>query len=312
MKKVISRRDGKVRSIYMLDSNEVLLVTHDRLSVFDAIVPILIQDKGKILNQLSTFWFKWMRQFEIASHFITDDFDEMDVDLDNMRCDNGDCYTVEYLRGRVMLCKKTYVYPVEAIVRGYLTGSGWKEYQAKGTLAGQALPQGIPLCGQLPNGCFTPSTKAESGHDENITFERMQSLLGDAYHPTGDTAADKLRDIACDLFKKASEYAKERSIIIADTKFEFGYVANAPQGVPKRLVIDEVLTPDSSRFWDATTYEPGKEQPSMDKDIMRKYYMSIGYAGDGEAPAPPADVIDATRNAYINIFTRLTGKEPVL
>jgi len=273
----------------------------------------LVPGKGKILNQLSAFWFRWMRSLGIENHFITDDVDAMDVDWATLAppeqevTDHDAAWYKEYCRGRSMLCIKTEVYPIEAIVRDFLVGSGWKEYQAKGTLAGLPLPANIPLSGKLPNSQFTPSTKAESGHDVNITFEEMQGLLGGV--------ANRIRDLSLSLFTKASEYAKERGIIIADTKFEWGWthVANDNRRSDRNLwLIDEVLTPDSSRFWDAATYEPGKDQPSLDKDNVRRYYKSIGFTGDGDPPPPPADVIEATRKAYIGVFTRLVGKEPVL
>jgi phosphoribosylaminoimidazole-succinocarboxamide synthase len=207
---------------------------------------------------------------------------------------------MEYLRGRTMLCRKTEVFPIEAIVRGYLVGSGWKEYQKSGTLAGQPLPANIPLAGMLPEARFTPSTKAESGHDENITYEQMSEKIG-KYN------AEIICDSSLRLYQEAWRYALSRNVIIADTKFEWGQTADG-----KILLIDEVLTPDSSRFWDAALYESGTEPKSFDKDGVRSYYRSAGFTGEGIAPIIPEEVIQDTRDRYIEAFTRLVGAKPIL
>jgi phosphoribosylaminoimidazole-succinocarboxamide synthase len=308
MKKIISKRAGKVRDVYTLDSGELLMVASDRISVFDGGLPTPIPGKGKILNQISEFWFKYL---DYPNHCITTNLDEMDIDWDSMGGKLSGTVDRAYCEGRSMLCRKVNVYPIEAIVRGHLVGSGWKEYQAKGTLCGEHLPEGIVQAGQLPKTTFTPSTKAEAGHDENISVARMQEILCD------DQASGAIMINSIALYEKAYAYAFKRGIIIADTKFEWGwfdYGCNPDTGKAERAVIliDECLTPDSSRFWDVESYKPGTEPPSFDKDGVRRWAREQGYNGEGTPPIIPESLVGETQEKYIEVFRRLTGKEPVL
>lgn len=310
MKKIISKRSGKVRDIYTLDSGELLMVASDRISVFDGKLPTPIPGKGKILNQISEFWFRWIDQNipNIKHHCITTNLDEMDVVFAPSYFDPPAGNTespIRYLTGRTMLCKQLQPLPIEAIVRGHLVGSGWKEYQEKGTLAGGRLPEGILLAGTMPDGpVFTPSTKAENGHDENISCSQMREIIG-------GHAGENVEMYSLELYQKAYTYARTRGIIIADTKFEWALERN--EGDRRNVyLIDEVLTPDSSRFWDIATYQPGTEPPSLDKDNVRRWAKSIGYKGEGEAPVVPSEIVEKTQQTYIEVFKKLTGKEPVL
>lgn len=281
-------RRGKVRDVYDL-GDRLLLVATDRISAFDCILPTPIPGKGRILTALSAFWFE---RFGGAGphHFISVIDDEVPPGLEAF---------ADQLRGRAMLCRKAEVVPIECVARGYLSGSGWKEYQAQGTVCGIALPKGLRQCEALPEPIFTPATKAESGHDENISFDEACERVG------GDVMRE-LRDRTLSLYRQAAAYAERRGIILADTKFEFGRTSGG------LMLIDEVLTPDSSRFWPADEYEPGRDQASFDKQFVRNYLQSLADAGqwDKTDPAPrlPDDVIAATRGRYLEAYERLTGR----
>ncbi len=277
---------GKVRDIYQVSKDRLLLVATDRLSAFDCILPTPIHNKGRILTALSKFWFDRLGHF-LDHHLITTDLDKMPDHL----------HKYDDLRGRSMLVKRTEVFPVECVVRGYLEGSGWKDYQATGKVCGHDLPIGLKQCSQLPEPIFTPATKAATGHDENITEMEFVKVLG------AETAA-KLSSLSLRIYKEASEYARSKGIIIADTKFEFGRDA---QG--NILLIDEVLTPDSSRFWAAETYEAGHAQPSFDKQYVREYLETLDWDKTPPAPALPDDVSAATTERYEKAYELLTGSK---
>lgn len=277
---------GKVRDVYKVDDATYLLVATDRLSAFDCILPTPIERKGEVLTQISAFWFEKLAGVT-RNHLITHDTDGMPEPI----------RSVKELRGRSMLVRKTSVFPVECVVRGYLEGSGWKDYQATGEVCGHRLPAGMKQCDQLPEPLFTPATKAASGHDENIDEERFAEIIG------ADAAA-YLKTTALAIYKTASEYAAGRGIIIADTKFEFGADENG-----EILLIDEVLTPDSSRFWSADTYEPGHAQPSFDKQFVREYLETLDWNKQPPAPPLPPDIAAATTARYLEAYRLLTGKE---
>jgi phosphoribosylaminoimidazole-succinocarboxamide synthase len=248
------------------------------------VLPTAIPDKGKVLNQLSAFWFA---KVDAPNHLITTDVAKMPLP------DGAD---KAMFAGRSMFTKKCKVVPIECVVRGYLSGSGWTEYKKSGTLAGQKLPTGLRESDQLPEIMFTPSTKAETGHDENITFEQAAEMVG-------KDIAEKLREKSLAIFRKGEEYARTEGIIIADTKFEFGFLDG------ELILIDEVLTPDSSRFWSAETYQPGKGQPSLDKQFVRDWLLQSGWDRNSPPPELPTDVVENTRKKYIEAFEILTGKQ---
>ena len=281
-------RRGKVRDIYDL-GDRLLIVASDRLSAFDCILPDPIPNKGRILTALSQFWFEMFAS--ACPHHLLGVVDESPP--------AGFESVIDQLRGRAMVCRKADVVPIECVARGYLAGSGWKEYQQSRSVCGIALPAGLRQCDMLPEPIFTPATKAETGHDENISFERACELVGAGL-------MKELRDKTLMLYRRAAEYARTRGIIVADTKFEFG---RTPQGV---ILIDEVLTPDSSRFWPADQYAPGRDQESFDKQIVRNYLQKICDQGkwDKTDPAPhlPPDVIESTSRRYIEAYERLTGR----
>lgn len=277
---------GKVRDVYEVNSKQLLLVATDRISAFDCILPTPIRNKGKVLTALSAFWFGRLGHI-VDHHVITTDLDKMPASVREH----------EELRGRSTLCKRTTVFPVECVVRGYLEGSGWKDYQATGTICGHKLPAGLRQCDQLPEPIFTPATKAATGHDENITEMEFVKILG------AETAV-RLSSLSLKIYKEASRYALSRGIIIADTKFEFGL-----DEAGNILLIDEVLTPDSSRFWSAETYSPGKAQPSFDKQFVREYLETLDWDKTPPAPALPDDVAAATTERYENAYKILTGNE---
>lgn len=279
---------GKVRDVYQVDERSLLLVATDRLSAFDCVLPTPIKRKGAVLTSLSEFWFGRLRQLT-AHHLITVDFEKMPEIVRRN----------EALRGRSMLVKKTRVFPVECVVRGYLEGSGWKDYQKNGEICGHRLPPNLKQCKQLPHPIFTPSTKASAGHDENITEAEFAEIVG-------EKAAAGLRSRALKIYQAASEYALERGIIIADTKFEFGADESG-----EILLIDEVLTPDSSRFWSAETYEPGRAQPSFDKQFVREYLETLDWNKQPPAPELPPEIAEATTERYLEAYKILTGKELV-
>lgn len=282
MKKISS---GKVREIYEVDEDKLLLVVSDRISAFDYILPAMIPNKGKVLNKISEFWFDYVSDI-IPNHIISTDIKDFPNEFQ----------TPEF-EGRSMLVKKLKMIPVECIVRGYITGSGWKSYQENGTVCGIKLPEGLQESEKLPEPIFTPTTKAELGtHDENISFDQVCKMLG-------KDLAEKLRAKTIEVYTKCAEYAATRGIIIADTKFEFGLDENG------ELVLgDEVLTPDSSRFWSAADYTVGKSQKSFDKQYMRDWIKSSGYDPETKAPIPQ-DVIDTTSAKYIEAYEILTNKK---
>lgn len=289
-------RRGKVRDVYVVDHERLLLVATDRVSAFDVVMSETIPHKGAVLTQI-TAW--WLRQLEpgIEHHMISADASEIVREVPRL------CGHESAIAGRAMLCRRTTVFPIECIVRGYLSGSAWKEYRERGTLAGESLHKGLRESERLDPPLFSPATKADEGHDENITVERMRSLVGERW-------ASKLENLSREIYQTAREIAAKRGIIIADTKFEFGRTEGG-DGAEKVILVDEVLTPDSSRFWPADSYMPGKAQPSFDKQPLRDYLDAEKRAGrwDGNHPPPPLpkDVIDATSERYLDIYRRLTG-----
>lgn len=277
---------GKVRDVYEVNEEQLLLVATDRISAFDCIMPTPIPRKGSILTALSAFWFQHLGNLT-GHHLITSNFDEMPEIVRRN----------EDLRDRSTLVKRTVVFPVECVVRGYLEGSGWKDYKATGSICGHNLPAGLQQCDKLPEPLFTPATKAAEGHDENISEARFVEIIG-------TEAADKLKSLSLEIYRSASEYALGRGIIIADTKFEFGLDKDG-----NILLIDEVLTPDSSRFWSAETYEPGHAQPSFDKQFLREYLETLDWNKQPPAPSLPDEIVEATMQRYLAAYRLLTGKE---
>jgi phosphoribosylaminoimidazole-succinocarboxamide synthase len=274
-------RSGKVREVFDL-GDKFLFVASDRISAFDVVLPNGIPDKGRVLTQISVFWFDFLKSIT-KHHFITTDLG----DLGNKHPE---------LRGRSMLVRKTKPLPIECVVRGYLAGSGWKEYQKTGTVCGIKLPPGLKESSELPEPIFTPSTKAETGHDENITFEVAAKTVG-------DKKAAAVRDLTLSIYKAARDFARSKGIIIADTKFEFGELEDG-----SILLIDEVLTPDSSRFWPADQYRPGSGQPSFDKQFVRDYLESLTWNKQPPAPELPDEIIQKTRGKYLEAYEKLVGK----
>jgi phosphoribosylaminoimidazole-succinocarboxamide synthase len=278
-------RRGKVRDVYDLGET-LLIVATDRISAFDVIMPNGIPDKGRILTALSLFWFeRFAGEFE--NHLIATDVAGYPEAVRPYR---------EQVEGRSMLVRKAAVVPIECVARGYLAGSGWKEYQANRTVCGVSLPAGLRQCDQLPAPIFTPATKEESGHDVNISFDEAAQRVGE------ETAA-ALRERTLSLYAKAADYARSRGIIIADTKFEFGRL---PDG--RLILVDEVLTPDSSRFWPADTYEAGRDQASFDKQFVRNWLEGQPWDKTPPAPRLPADVVEGTRRKYLEAYEKLTGR----
>jgi phosphoribosylaminoimidazole-succinocarboxamide synthase len=276
---------GKVRDVYSVDEKRLLIVASDRLSAFDYILPTGIPDKGRVLTQLSIFWFDFLRDVT-PTHFLTANVDEYPEALHPFR---------DQLEGRSMLVKRARMIEIECVARGYLSGSGWKEYRDRGTVCGIQLPAGLRESDKLPEPIFTPSSKAQSGHDENISFEGVVSLIG-------ETRAKRLRDLTLEIYSRAARYAETKGILIADTKFEFGYVGD-------QLVLgDEVLTPDSSRFWPAESYRPGGAQFSFDKQFVRDYLESIRWNKQPPAPPLPAEVAEKTAGKYRQAYQILTGR----
>jgi phosphoribosylaminoimidazole-succinocarboxamide synthase len=280
---------GKVRDVYDLDTH-LLIVATDRISAFDRILPTGIPSKGAVLNQISAFWFDHVRDI-CANHMVSIDADAI---REAVRSKGGEAPD-EVVAGRSMLVDKAQALPIEAVVRGYLEGSGWKEYQRDGSVCGIKLPPGLKQGSRLPEPIFTPSTKATEGHDQNITHEQMRELVD-------PDVADRVVRYSLEVYSKASDYGRERGIIIADTKFEFG-LRNG-----EVILIDECLTPDSSRFWDAERWEPGGPQSSFDKQYVRDYLNGIGWNHEPPVPALPEEVAAKTSELYREIFTRLTGR----
>jgi phosphoribosylaminoimidazole-succinocarboxamide synthase len=273
-------RHGKVRDIYELGQS-LLLVATDRISAFDWVLPSGIPDKGRVLTQISAFWFELLKE---PNHLLSLDLPaEIATDRDT-------------LAGRSMVCRRCDVVPVECVVRGYLEGSGWREYQQSSSVCGVKLPPGLVQCSKLPEPVFTPATKAESGHDENISFERMCEIVG------RDTA-EELKRRSLDVYRRGAEHAAGRGILIADTKFEWGWHDG------RLILIDEVLTPDSSRFWPADSYQPGRAQASFDKQFVREWLDRSGWDKNSPPPELPAEVIAGTRAKYIEAYERITGRE---
>ena len=281
----VPSKSGKVRDVFDL-GDKLLMVVSDRISAFDVILPCGVPDKGKVLNQLSLFW---MEFFGMKNHLVTANVDEYPAELQPHK---------EDLRGRSMLVKKVNMVPVECIARGYLTGSGWKEYQKSGTVNGERLREGYQNASKLDQVLFTPTTKAEIGdHDEAIDYEQTKALVGEA-------TAKALRDTTIGLYSKAADYAREHGIIIADTKFEFGKDADG-----SLILADEVLTPDSSRFWPEASYAVGKNPPSLDKQYVRDWLDSVNFNHQPPGPVLPDEVITRTREIYLKAYENLAGKK---
>ncbi len=277
-------KKGKVRDVYDME-DRLLFVASDRISAFDWVLPSLIPDKGKILTQLSVFWFEFTSTL-CPNHILTSEFDEFPSVLQKYR---------DMLEKRTLLVKKTEVLPVECVVRGYLEGSGWKDYRDTGQTSGVKLPSGLKQADKLDNVIFTPATKAEEGHDINISFEEMRDLVGEELAVT-------VKELSVSLYRKASEYAYSKGIIIADTKFEFGIRDG------KVVLIDEIFTPDSSRFWPVESYSPGMSQPSLDKQFVRDYLEGVDWDKNSPPPDLPPEIIAHAAEIYLDIFQRLTGK----
>jgi phosphoribosylaminoimidazole-succinocarboxamide synthase len=276
---------GKVRDIYAVGDDKMLIVTSDRLSAFDVVLPDPIPDKGRVLNQMANFW------FEKLAHIVPNQLTGIDPESVVKDADR------EQVRGRSVVVKKLKPLPIEAVVRGYLIGSGWKDYQASGKVCGIALPKGLRQAEKLPEPIFTPATKAAEGHDENISFERVEKLIG-------RELAAKVRETSIRLYREAADFAASRGIIIADTKFEFGLDAKG-----KLVLIDEVLTADSSRFWPADSYAVGVSPPSFDKQYVRDYLETLGWDKKPPAPKLPPEVIARTSAKYREALERLTGRK---
>jgi phosphoribosylaminoimidazole-succinocarboxamide synthase len=278
-------KQGKVRDVYELEGS-LLFVASDRISAFDYVLPSLIPDKGKILTQLSKFWFDFT-SLACPNHMETAEFDEFPSFLQKYK---------KELEKRSMVVKKTEVFPVECVVRGYLAGSGWKDYLATGITSGVKLPPGLKESDRLPEVIFTPATKAETGHDINISFKEMQKL-------TGEDTAQKVKKISIELYQKASLHALSKGIIIADTKFEFGLLGD------DIILIDEIFTPDSSRFWPVSSYEPGRSQPSLDKQFVRDYLEKTSWDKNSPPPPLPQEIIEQTSERYLEIYRLLTDND---
>ncbi|GAB7022655.1 phosphoribosylaminoimidazolesuccinocarboxamide synthase [Salidesulfovibrio brasiliensis] len=278
---------GKVRDIYEIDDETLLIVTSDRISAFDVVLPDPIPQKGAVLNSITLFWMERMKDL-VPNHIIASKVDDFPEPLKAYR---------DMLEGRSVVVRKAKPLPIECIVRGYITGSGWKDYQATGEVCGHKLPENLKESEMLPDPLFTPSTKADLGdHDENITLDRAAELVG-------EEMMRKVEDLSIAIYSRARDYARERGIIIADTKFEFGTIDG------ELILIDEVLTPDSSRFWPMDGYEPGKGQPSFDKQFMRDWLVEIGFNKQPPGPAIPAEIATVTRDKYLEAYRLLTGSE---
>ena len=276
-------RRGKVRDVYDL-GDRLLLIATDRISAFDWVMPNGIPDKGRILTQISAFWFELLG---VPNHVISQDLSTLSLPADIGR---------DVLVGRSMIVRKAQVVPIECVVRGYLDGSGWKEYKASGQVSGIKLSSGLVQCSELPEPIFTPATKEESGHDINISFDKMVEIVG-------GEVAHALRRRSIDVYTRAREYARTRGILIADTKFEWGWHEG------NLILIDEVLTPDSSRFWPADQYQPGKGQPSYDKQFVRDWLETTGWDKNSPPPTLPEEVVARTRAKYAEAYEKLTGRK---
>lgn len=281
--KLIKR--GKVRDVYAVDDDHLLIIATDRISAFDCILPTAIARKGEVLTSLSKFWFEKLAHI-VSNHLVTTNLEQMP----------GSLAREENIKSRSMLVRRADVFPIECVVRGYLVGSGWKDYLRTGEVCGHKLPEHLLESAELQEPLFTPSTKAEEGHDENISEEQVRELIG-------KETTDRLREISLRVYSEAREYARSRGIIIADTKFEFGRDRNG-----EIILVDEVLTPDSSRFWPAESYTPGKSQPSFDKQFVRDYLETLDWDKRPPAPPLPPDVAKATTERYLEAYRLLTGK----
>lgn len=274
------KRSGKVRDVYDL-GDRLLIVSTDRISAFDYILPNGIPDKGKVLTRMSCFWFE---RLGVEHHLLSD---KLPAELQQLE-------GADKLTGRVMVVKKARVVPFECVIRGYLEGSGWVEYQRNGAVCGVALPQGLKQCDRLPSPIFTPATKAESGHDENVTFEFMSSQIG-------ADVAEQLRERSLQVYRTGARIAADRGVIIADTKLEWGWENE------RLILVDEVLTPDSSRFWPSATYQPGKSQLSFDKQFVREWLMQCGWDRNSSPPSLPDEIVEKTSAKYKEVLEKLTG-----
>jgi phosphoribosylaminoimidazole-succinocarboxamide synthase len=285
---------GKVRDIYAVGDDRVLLLTTDRISAFDVVMAETIPMKGAVLTQISAWWFRQL-EATVPHHMISADADEIIAQVPALKNQRAD------ILGRAMLCRRTTVFPIECVIRGYISGSAWKEYSAQGTLAGEKLPPGLVESEKLAPAIFSPATKAETGHDENITVARVREIVG-------NDVAETLEQMARAVYAYGEKVSRERGIIIADTKFEFGRDKDG-----RIILIDEVMTPDSSRFWAVDVYKPGQPQPSFDKQPLRDYLDAERRAGrwNGDAPAPPlpASVVEATSKRYLEAYRRVTGSQ---
>ena len=336
-------RSGKVRDLSMLNDGRLLMVTSDRVSAFDVVLPTMIPDKGRVLTGLSRFWFAETAGI-VRNHLLDTDLAVLTgtyaADLRRAGNEPPDFAELDAIRGRIMICRAAQVLPIEAVVRGYLAGSGWKEYQERGTVCGIRLPSGLRESDRLPEPIFTPATKAEQGeHDENISFDEMVEHIASAgplaSRDVAGTVGELIRDRALRLYGYGSAVAARRRILLADTKFEFGLVGDPlvpsdpgppeewlgsapgpqPRGqsfAPDRMdeyltLIDEVMTPDSSRFWDADAYEPGRPQASFDKQFLRDWLLAQGWAKTPPGPDLPPEVVDGTRSRYVEAYERITG-----
>src|SRR5215468_9023226 len=288
---------GKVRDIYAVGRDRVLLLTTDRISAFDVVMAETIPMKGAVLTQISAFWFRKI-EGSVPHHMISADADEIIGAVPTLKDHRAD------ILGRAMLCRRTTVFPIECVIRGYISGSAWKEYAASGTLAGEKLASGLVESARLEPAIFSPATKAETGHDENITISRMRAVVG-------DEVASTLESMTRAVYTLGENLAREQGIIIADTKFEFGRDKDG-----RIILIDEVMTPDSSRFWAVDAYKPGRPQPSFDKQPLRDYLDAERRAGrwNGSAPVPPLpdNVVEATSKRYLEAYRRVTGKDLVI
>ncbi|HEY6056681.1 MAG TPA: phosphoribosylaminoimidazolesuccinocarboxamide synthase [Candidatus Limnocylindrales bacterium] len=311
-------RSGKVRDLYRLGGGRLALVASDRISAFDVVLPTVIPDKGRVLTGLSRFWFAETADI-VPNHLLDTDpmllVEGAPAGLENAgQAPPG--IGLDELRGRIMICRPATVLPIEAVVRGYLSGSGWKEYREHGSVCGVPLPVGLRESDLLPQPIFTPATKAELGaHDENISFDRMVDHLATSMPDLGDRAggvAERVRDLSFGLYRRGSAIAERAGILLADTKFEFGIVTSpgdeaTGHAEEQVILIDEVLTPDSSRFWDAGLYEPGRAQPSFDKQFVRDWLETQPWNKSAPGPALPDDVVAGTRARYVAAFERITG-----
>jgi phosphoribosylaminoimidazole-succinocarboxamide synthase len=290
-------RRGKVRDVYIVDDERLLLLATDRVSAFDVVMSEAIPHKGAVLTQITAWWLGQLAP-RVDHHMLSADTSEIVHDVPELRGHEKE------IEGRAMLCRRATVFPIECVVRGYLSGSAWLEYRQHGTLAGEALPKGLRESDRLDPPLFSPASKADVGHDENITVAQMRTVVGERW-------ASKLENLSREIYQTARAIASERGIIIADTKFEFG-LAIASDGNEKVILVDEVLTPDSSRFWSVDNHEPGQSPPSFDKQPLRDYLAAEKRAGrwDGNYPPPrlPGNVIEATSERYLEIYRRLTGK----